>query len=71
MKFAASLNFIGLGSQPPTPEWEALVSRGSYNLDLTMWISTFSGIAIALVVISINIFGDVPRDALDPFLRER
>jgi len=36
-----------------------------------MWISTFSGIANALVVISINIFGDVPRDALDPFLRER
>ncbi|SVC51434.1 uncharacterized protein METZ01_LOCUS304288 [marine metagenome] len=71
MKFAASLNFIGLGAQPPTPEWGALVSRGSYNLDLTMWISTFSGIAIALVVISINIFGDVPRDALDPFLRER
>ena len=50
MKFAASLNFIGLGAQPLTPEWGALVSRGSYNLDLTMWISTFSGIAIALVV---------------------
>ena len=48
-----------------------MVSRGSYNLDLTMWISTFSGIAIAIVDISINFFGDVPRDALDPFLRER
>ena len=48
-----------------------MVSRGRYNLDLAMWISTFPGIAIALVVISINIIGDVLRDALDPFLRER
>ena len=71
MNFAASLNFIGLGAQPPTPEWGAMVSRGRYNLDLAMWISTFPGIAIALVVISINIIGDVLRDALDPFLRER
>jgi len=68
---AASLSFIGLGAQPPIPEWGAMVSRGRYNLDLAMWISTFPGIAIALVVISINIIGDVLRDALDPFLRER
>ena len=68
VEFAASLNFIGLGAQLPIPEWGALVSQGSYNLDLIKWISTFSGIAIALVVISINIIGDVPCNALDPLL---
>ena len=68
---AASLSFIGLGAQPPIPEWGSMVSRGRYNLDLAMWISTFPGLAIASVVISINIIGDVLRDALDPFVRER
>ncbi len=68
---AASLSFIGLGAQPPTPEWGAMVSRGRYNLRDAMWLSTFPGLAIALVVIAINILGDGLRDALDPRMRIR
>ena len=68
---AASLSFIGLGAQPPTPEWGAMVSRGRYNLRDAMWLSTFPGLAIALVVIAINILGDGLRDALDPRMRVR
>lgn len=68
---AASLSFIGLGAQPPTPEWGAMVSRGRYNLREAMWLSTFPGLAIALVVIAINILGDGLRDALDPRMRIR
>lgn len=68
---AASLSFIGLGAQPPTPEWGAMVSRGRYNLREAMWLSTFPGLAIALVVIAINILGDGLRDALDPRMQVR
>ena len=68
---AASLSFIGLGAQPPTPEWGAMVSRGRYALRSAMWMSTFPGLAIATVVIAINIIGDALRDALDPYMRER
>ena len=68
---AASLSFIGLGAQPPTPEWGAMVSRGRYNLRDAMWLSTFPGLAIAVVVIAINILGDGLRDALDPRMRIR
>ncbi len=68
---AASLSFIGLGAQPPTPEWGAMVSRGRYNLRDAMWLSTFPGLAIAVVVIAINILGDGLRDALDPRMRVR
>lgn len=68
---AASLSFIGLGAQPPTPEWGAMVSRGRHSLRDAMWLSTFPGLAIALVVIAINIIGDALRDALDPRIREK
>lgn len=68
---AASLSFIGLGAQPPTPEWGAMVSRGRYNLRDAMWLSTFPGLAIAVVVIAINVLGDGLRDALDPRMRIR
>ncbi len=68
---AASLSFIGLGAQPPTPEWGAMVSRGRYNLREAMWLSTFPGLAIALVVVAINILGDGLRDALDPRMQIR
>ena len=68
---AASLSFIGLGAQPPTPEWGAMVSRGRYNLREAMWLSTFPGLAIALVVVAINILGDGLRDALDPRMQVR
>ena len=63
---AASLSVIGLGAQPPTPEWGAMCSRGRVSLRHAVWMSTFPGLAIALVVIAINMVGDALRDALDP-----
>ncbi len=63
---ASSLSFIGLGAQPPSPEWGAMVSRGRHELSAAMWMSTFPGLAIALVIISINLVGDTLRDVLDP-----
>jgi peptide/nickel transport system permease protein len=63
---ASSLSFIGLGAQPPSPEWGAMVSRGRYALSTAFWMSAFPGVAIALVVIAINVLGDSLRDILDP-----
>lgn len=63
---ASSLSFIGLGAQPPSPEWGAMVSRGRHELSSAMWMSTFPGLAIALVIIAINLVGDTLRDVLDP-----
>jgi len=63
---ASSLSFIGLGAQPPSPEWGAMVSRGRHELSTAMWMSTFPGLAIALVILSINLVGDTLRDVLDP-----
>ncbi|HOO33463.1 MAG TPA: ABC transporter permease [Thermotogota bacterium] len=66
---AASLGFLGLGAQPPSPEWGVMVSDGrSYLID-QWWVSTFPGIAIALVVLGFNLLGDGVRDMLDPRLR--
>ncbi|MGC8589274.1 ABC transporter permease [Athalassotoga sp.] len=66
---AASLGFLGLGVRPPLPEWGAMVSDGrSFLLD-QWWISTFPGIAIAVVVLGFNLLGDGLRDIMDPRLR--
>ncbi len=68
---AASLSFIGLGAQPPTPEWGALVSVGrKYILD-QWWYATFPGLFIFLAVMGFNLFGDGLRDILDPKIRGR
>jgi peptide/nickel transport system permease protein len=64
--YGSSLSFIGLGAQPPSPEWGAMVSRGRYALRNALWMSAFPGAAIALVCIAINLLGDALRDALDP-----
>ena len=70
--FAASgLSYVGLGAQPPTPEWGSMVSRGRYNLSNAAWMSAFPGFAIALVIIAINVVGDGLREGLDPWMRER
>lgn len=62
----ATLGFLGLGVQPPTPEWGAIISTGwRYFLD-QWWYPTFPGIAIFLVTLSFNIIGDGLRDMLDP-----
>ncbi|NNG02000.1 MAG: ABC transporter permease [Desulfobacteraceae bacterium] len=66
---AAGLGFLGLGAQPPTPEWGAIVSDGrTFFLD-QWWITTFPGLAIAVVVLGFNFLGDGIRDILDPKIR--
>lgn len=66
---AASLGFIGLGAQPPTPEWGLMVADGRKYLVDAPWVATFPGLTIVLVVIAANVFGDGLRDFLDPRLR--
>jgi len=66
---AAGLGFLGLGAQPPTPEWGAIVSGGRSYLVDQWWITTFPGMAIAFVVLGFNLLGDGIRDILDPRLR--
>ena len=66
---ASSLSFLGLGAQPPTPEWGVMVSDGRGFLREAPWITAFPGLAIMLVVLAANILGDALRDALDPRLR--
>ena len=66
---AASLSFIGLGAQPPTPEWGAMVSVGRKFLMDQWWYATFPGLFILITVIGFNIFGDALRDILDPRIR--
>jgi peptide/nickel transport system permease protein len=66
---AAGLSFIGLGSQPPTPEWGRMLSEGRDYLRDAWWISTFPGIAIMITVLGVNLLGDGLRDVLDPRLR--
>jgi peptide/nickel transport system permease protein len=63
---AASLSFLGLGSQPPTPEWGAMLSDGRPFLRNAWWLSLFPGIMLTLTVLASNIVGDGLRDALDP-----
>lgn len=67
---AASLSFIGLGAQPPTPEWGAMLSGGRDVLRVAPHITTFPGLAILMTVVGFNLLGDGLRDALDPKLKE-
>ncbi|AZR74484.1 peptide ABC transporter permease [Anoxybacter fermentans] len=66
---AAGLSFLGLGAQPPTPEWGAMLSDARSALQLAPWVVTFPGIAIMLNVLGFNLLGDGLRDALDPKLK--
>ncbi len=66
---AAGLGFLGLGAQPPTPEWGAMVSDGRNYLVDQWWMSTLPGSAIAASVLGFNLLGDGIRDILDPRLR--
>ncbi|MDB4897638.1 MAG: binding-protein-dependent transport system inner rane component [Firmicutes bacterium] len=63
---AASLSFLGLGAQPPTPEWGAMMSNGREYLLTAWWITTFPGLAILVTALGCNLLGDGLRDALDP-----
>jgi peptide/nickel transport system permease protein len=67
---AAALGFLGLGAQPPTPEWGAMLADGYKYLTIgAWWVLLFPGIAIMLTVLGFNLLGDGMRDALDPSLR--
>src|SRR5438552_6235484 len=65
----ASLSFLGLGTQPPTPSWGWDLKAGLMILEINPWICLFPGIAIFLTVLAFNLFGDGLRDALDPRLK--
>jgi peptide/nickel transport system permease protein len=67
--FCAALSFIGLGAQPPQPEWGAMVTTGKDYLRDAWWLVTFPGLAIFLTVMGFNLLGDGIRDYLDPKLR--
>jgi peptide/nickel transport system permease protein len=67
---AAMLSFIGLGVQPPTPEWGSMIAGGRSLIRACPWMVTFPGIFIMLTVLALNLFGDGLRDALDPKLKK-
>lgn len=66
---AAQLSYLGLGIQPPTPEWGAMLSGGKEFIRYSPHIILFPGLCIAIVVLAFNLFGDGLRDALDPKLK--
>ncbi|SMC50209.1 ABC transporter permease [Rhizobium sp. RU36D] len=67
--FEAGLSFLGLGVQPPTASWGAMLSTGRNYVATAWWIATFPGLALFLLVLSINLIGDYVRDRLDPKAR--
>ena len=67
----AGLSFLGLGAQPPSPDWGALLADGHSYFLSAWWIATFPGLAIFLVVLGFNLIGDALRDQLDPRRRSR
>jgi peptide/nickel transport system permease protein len=67
----ATLSFLGLGAQPPTPDWGSMINIAATYLQQNPWMAVGPGVAIFLTVFSFNMFGDAVRDALDPRLRGR
>jgi dipeptide transport system permease protein len=66
---AAALGFLGLGAQPPTPEWGTMLADARQYIDSAWWVVTFPGLAILVTVLAFNLLGDGLRDALDPKLK--
>ena len=66
---AAALGFLGLGAQPPTPEWGTMLADAREFIQRAWWVVTFPGLAILITVLAFNLMGDGLRDALDPRLR--
>lgn len=64
--WSAALSFLGLGAQPPTPEWGSIIADGRSFISFAWWIATFPGLAIMLTTLGFNFVGDGLRDALDP-----
>ncbi|MHA1153036.1 MAG: ABC transporter permease [Alphaproteobacteria bacterium] len=69
IRVEASLSFIGLGVKPPTPTWGGMIREGFENILDNPWMSIFPGLAILVVVFSLNLLGDGLRDAIDPKTR--
>jgi peptide/nickel transport system permease protein len=69
IRIAAGMSFLGLGAQPPTPEWGLMISTGRSFLINQWWVPTFPGFAILLAVFGFNLLGDGIRDVSDPHLR--
>ena len=67
---AAALSFLGLGAQPPTPEWGAMLSGGRDYLNIAPHVTLFPGLAIFVTALAFNLLGDGLRDALDPKIKE-
>lgn len=65
----ATLSYLGLGVQPPTPTWGSMIAEGQQLVYRAWWVSTFPGVALALTVLGLNLFGDWLRDRLDPKTR--
>lgn len=66
---AAALGFLGLGAQPPTPEWGTMLASAREFISRAWWVVTFPGLAILITVLAFNLLGDGLRDALDPKLK--
>ncbi|GAA0196132.1 nickel transporter permease [Haladaptatus pallidirubidus] len=62
----AGLSFLGLGAQPPTPEWGAMLSQGRNHIQTAWWVVNFPGLVIMITVLGFNLLGDGLRDVLDP-----
>jgi peptide/nickel transport system permease protein len=69
--FTAGLSFLGLGAQPPTPEWGVMLTAGRQYLREAWWSLVFPGLAMTITILAINLVGDGLRDALDPRLTIR
>jgi dipeptide transport system permease protein len=66
---AAALGFLGLGAQPPTPEWGTMLADSLQFVQRAWWVVTLPGLAILVTVLAFNLMGDGLRDALDPRLK--
>lgn len=68
--YCASLSFLGLGAQPPSPDWGVMISEGKDYMQYAPWLTLFPGLAIAFSALSFNMLGDGLRDLLDPRMKE-
>jgi peptide/nickel transport system permease protein len=68
--YCSSLSFLGLGAQPPSPDWGAMISEGKEYMRYAPWMAFFPGLAIAVSALAFNMLGDGIRDILDPRMRD-
>lgn len=68
--YCASLSFLGLGAQPPSPDWGVMISEGKDYMQYAPWLTIFPGLAIAISALAFNMLGDGLRDLLDPRMKE-